>query len=54
MRRTIEYKGYTISQNSDHRYYVRRFNDPIKGDAMFTTEKAARQYVDNHVKEQIA
>lgn len=49
MRATINYKGQAIKQNSEHRFYVKRFNDPIKGDVMFTDLQRAQSYIDSHL-----
>lgn len=50
MRTTINYKGQTIiKQNSEHRFYVKRFNDPIKGGVMFTNLQRAQSYIDSHL-----
>lgn len=49
MRTTINYKGVEVRQNSEHRFYVKRFNDPIKGDVMFTDLQRAQSYIDSHL-----
>ena len=49
MRATINYKGVEVRQNSEHRFYVKRFNDPIKGDVMFTDLQRAQSYIDSHL-----
>ena len=49
MTTTINYKGKAIKQNSEHRFYVKRFNDPIKGDVMFTDLQRAQSYIDKHL-----
>lgn len=46
----VFYKGVKIVQHSEHRYYVRRFNDPIPGDAMFTDLAGACLYIDGHLE----
>lgn len=49
MRTTINYKGQTIKQNSEHRFYVNRFNDEYDGMVMFTSEARAKAYIDKHL-----
>lgn len=49
MRATINYKGQTIKQNSEHRFYVERFNDQYAGVVMFTSEERAKAYIDKHL-----
>lgn len=49
MRTTINYKGVEVRQNSEHRFYVKRSNDPIKGDVMFTDLQRAQSYIDSHL-----
>ena len=49
MRTTINYKGKTIKQNSEHRFYVERFNDEYDGMVMFTSEDRAKAYIDKHL-----
>ena len=49
MRTTINYKGQTIKQNSEHRFYVDRFNDEYDGMVMFTSEDRAKAYIDKHL-----
>lgn len=49
MRTTTNYKGKAIKQNSEHRFYVKRFNDPIKGDVIFTDLQRAQSYIDKHL-----
>ena len=49
MRTTINYKGHEIKKNSEHRYYVNRFNDEYDGVVMFTTEDRAKAYIDKHL-----
>ena len=49
MRTTINYKGQTIKQNSEHRFYVNRFNDEYDGVVMFTSEDRAKAYIDKHL-----
>lgn len=40
--------GHKITQTSAHRFWVNRFNDPIKGKVMFTTLVGAEYYIDTH------
>ena len=49
MRTTINYKGQTIKQNSEHRFYVNRFNDEYDGVVMFISEDRAKAYIDKHL-----
>lgn len=49
MRTTINYKGQEIKQNSEHRFYVNRFNDEYEGVVMFTSEERAKAYIDKHL-----
>lgn len=49
MRTIINYKGQEIKKNSEHRYYVNRFNDTIRGVVMFTDLQRAQSYIDSHL-----
>lgn len=49
MKTITNYKGQTIKQNSEHRFYVNRFNDWRDGVVMFTSEDRAKWYIDKHL-----
>lgn len=49
MKTITNYKGRTIKQNSEHRFYVNRFNDWRDGVVMFTSEDRAKAYIDKHL-----
>lgn len=49
MKTITNYKGQTIKQNSEHRFYVNRFNDEYDGVVMFTSEDRAKWYIDKHL-----
>lgn len=47
MKTTITtYKNHEIKQTSEHRFYVKRFNERIEGQVMFTTLDKAQHYID--------
>ena len=48
MRHIFEYKDQKIRQTSEHRFWVKRFNDSIRGSVMFATLMGAENYIDTH------
>lgn len=49
MKTTINYLGHEIKKNSEHRFYVQRFNDEYNGQVMFTSLSMAKAYIGNHL-----
>lgn len=53
MKTAINYKGHEIKQNSEHRFFVNRFNDKYDRTVMFTSEDRAKAYIDKHLPRDI-
>ena len=51
MTTKINYRGQEITKESEHRFFVNRFNVPIKSNVMFTHEWRAERYIDEHLKQ---
>ena len=51
MKTKINYRGQEITKESEHRFFVNRFNDEIKGKVMFTHKWRAERYIDEHLKQ---